>query len=97
MATYVMMMKLTDHGAKTIKEAPSRVEAAQKNLEKMGGKLVGFYLTTGEYDYLAIGEAPNDQVLLTFLLGLGSLGTVRTTTIKAFSLEELTAAVKNLP
>jgi uncharacterized protein with GYD domain len=97
MATYVMMMKLTDHGAKTIKEAPSRVDAAQKNLEKMGGKLVGFYLTTGEYDYLAIGEAPNDQVLLTFLLGLGSLGTVRTTTVKAFSLEELSAAVKNLP
>jgi uncharacterized protein with GYD domain len=97
MATYIMMMKLTDHGAKTIKEAPSRVNAAEKTLEKMGGKLIAFYLTTGEYDYVAIGEAPNDQVLMAFLLGLGALGTVRTTTVKAFSLEEFTAVVKNLP
>jgi uncharacterized protein with GYD domain len=90
-------MKLTEYGAKTIKEAPARIEAAVKNLEKMGGKMIGFYLTTGEYDYISIGEVPNDDVLLAFLLGLGTLGTVKTTTVRAFSRDELAAAVKKLP
>ena len=34
----------------------------------MGGKLIGFYLTMGEYDYVAIGEAPNDEAAMTFAL-----------------------------
>jgi uncharacterized protein with GYD domain len=66
-------------------------------MEKMGGKMIAFYLTTGEYDYIGIGEVPNDEVLLTFLLGLGTMGTVRTTTVRAFSREEFAAAVKKLP
>jgi len=90
-------MKLTELGAKTIKEAPARVDAAVKNLEAMGGKMTAFYLTTGEYDYIAVGEAPTDQVMLTFLLGLGTTGTVRTTTLRAFSKDELATAVKKLP
>ena len=97
MSTYVVLMKLTEQGAKTIKEAPARVDAAVKNLEAMGGKMTAFYLTTGEYDYISIGEAPNDQVMLTFLLGLGTTGTVRTTTLRAFSKDELATAVKKLP
>lgn len=97
MSTYVVLMKLTELGAKTIKEAPARVDAAVKNLEAMGGKMTAFYLTTGEYDYIAVGEAPTDQVMLTFLLGLGTTGTVRTTTLRAFSKDELAAAVKKLP
>jgi uncharacterized protein with GYD domain len=91
------MMKLTDQGAKAIKDAPARIDDSIKTMEKMGGKLIAFYLTTGEYDYIGIGEVPNDEVLLTFLLGLGTMGTVRTTTVRAFSREELAAAVKKLP
>jgi len=97
MSTHIVMMKLTDQGAKAIKDAPARIDDSIKTMEKMGGKLIAFYLTTGEYDYIGIGEVPNDEVLLTFLLGLGTTGTVRTTTVRAFSREELAAAVKKLP
>jgi uncharacterized protein with GYD domain len=97
MSTHIVMMKLTDQGAKAIKDAPARIDDSIKTMEKMGGKLIAFYLTTGEYDYIGIGEVPNDEVLLTFLLGLGTMGTVRTTTVRAFSREELAAAVKKLP
>ena len=63
----------------------------------MGGKLTGFYATMGEYDYVGIGEAPNDIVVMTFLLGLGAAGNVRTTTLKAFTKEEFAEVVKKLP
>ena len=97
MANYVILMKLTDQGAKAIKEGPGRAEAGIKAFEKMGGKVSGFYLVMGEYDYVAIGEAPSDEVAATFALALGSLGNVRTTTLRAYTRDEFAAMVKKLP
>jgi uncharacterized protein with GYD domain len=51
----------------------------------------------GEYDYIAIAEAPSDEVACAYLLGLGAEGSLRTTTMKAFTLEEFTKTVKKLP
>ena len=59
--------------------------------------MTGFYLTMGEYDYVGIGEAPNDEIALTFLLGMGAQGFVETTTLKAFTIEEFEKIVKPLP
>ena len=97
MPTYILLMKLTDQGIKTIKDAPKRVDEAIKAFEKMGGKFQGFYLTMGEYDYMSIGEAPNDEAAVTFALALGSRGNVRTTSLKAFTKEEFAGIVKKLP
>ncbi len=97
MPNYVILMKLTDQGAKTIKDAPGRIEAGIKAFEKMGGKVSGFYVVMGEYDYVAVGEAPSDEVATTFSLALGSLGNVRTTTLKAYTKVEFAAIVKKLP
>ncbi len=97
MPNYVILMKLTDEGAKTIKDAPGRIDAGIKAFEKMGGKVIGFYVVMGEYDYVAVGEAPSDEVATTFALALGSLGNVKTTSLRAFTKEEFAAMVKKLP
>ena len=97
MPTYVILMNLTEQGVKNIKDAPARIEAAAKALEAAGGKLIGFYLTLGQYDYVAIAEGPSDEVALMQLLGLGAAGNVRTTTLKAFTREEFEEIVKKLP
>lgn len=96
MPTYVILMNLTDQGVSNIKEAPARIEEAAKALEAAGGKLTGFYTVMGEYDYVAIAEAPGDEVALTQLLGLAAQGNVRTRTLKAFTREEFTEMVKKL-
>jgi len=93
----ILLMKLTDQGVKDIKNAPQRIEQAIKTYEKMGGKMVGFYAVTGEYDYISIGESPSDEVGMTFVMGLSVLGNVRTTTIRAYTKEEFAAMVKKLP
>ncbi len=97
MPTYILLMKLTDQGVKAIKDAPKRVEEGIKGFEAMGGKMIGFYLTTGEYDYVSIGEAPSDEAAVAFALALGSKGNVRTTSLKAFTKEEFAGMVKKLP
>ena len=97
MVTRIMLMKLTDQGAKDIKGAPQRIEQAIKAYEAMGGKLIGFYAVTGEYDYISIGESPNDEVGMTFAMALSAQGNARTTTIQAFTKEEFAEMVKKLP
>jgi uncharacterized protein with GYD domain len=97
MVTYVILMKMTEQGIKEVKNAPARIEQGIKTFETMGGKVTAFYSVMGEYDYVTIGDAPNDEVALTFLLGLCSQGSVRTTTLKAFTREQFAAAVGKLP
>jgi uncharacterized protein with GYD domain len=97
MPIYISLMKFTDQGIKDVKEAPKRAEQLVKGLEAMGGKLLGLYFTMGEYDYVGIAEAPSDEVALTFLMAMGMAGNVKTTTLKAFKLEELKGIVNKLP
>ena len=97
MPIYIGLYKLTDQGIKNIKDAPQRIEEAFKGWEAMGGKVIGFYSVMGEYDYVAIGEAPNDEVAVTFALTLGTQGDARTMTLKAFTREEFTEIVSKSP
>jgi uncharacterized protein with GYD domain len=97
MPTYISLMKFTDQGIRDIKDAPKQVEEAIKTLESMGGKLIGFYTALGEYDYVLIADVPADGLALAFVLGLGSRGNVRTTTLRAFPQEEFMEIVKDLP
>ena len=97
MPTYISLMKLTEQGAKDIKNAPGRVEAAKKGLEAIGAKMTGFYVTMGEYDYVSIVEGPNDEAALGFLMGLSSLGNVKTLTLKAFNEQEFADIIKKMP
>ena len=97
MPTYITLMKFTDQGIKDIKTAPERIKNGIKAWEAMGGKVIGFYAVMGEYDYVAIGEASGDEVAMAFNLSLGSFGNVRTTTLRAFTKEELAEMIKKLP
>ena len=84
MPTYIMLANWTDQGAQKAKDLPRRVDTAKKALADMGGEFKGLYMTMGDYDLIAIYEAPDDAVAARFTLLLGMLGTVRTKTLKAF-------------
>jgi len=53
-----------------------RADAVARLLSKAGGRLLGYYLTFGEYDFLSIAEAPNDTQMAAVLLAAGSSGGV---------------------
>ncbi len=97
MPTYIVLMSLTEKGIADIKEAPKRIEAAEKSLEAAGGKMLAFYTTMGHYDYVAITEGPSDEAAMVQLLGLGTAGFVRTTTLKAFTRDEFSKILEMLP
>jgi uncharacterized protein with GYD domain len=53
-----------------------RADQVARLISKAGGKLIGYYLTFGEYDFLSIAEAPSDTTMAAILLAAGSSGGV---------------------
>jgi len=88
MSTYILLLNYTEQGIRTIKDSPKRVNAARELARKYGAELTDFYLTMGAYDVVSIVEAPTDDAAAKFVLALGALGNVRSTTLKAFSEKE---------
>ncbi|PZM13729.1 GYD domain-containing protein [Rhizobium tubonense] len=84
MSTYIVLIDWTEQGVKNVRESPRRLDAAKKLLREMGGNFKDFYLTMGEHDMVAVCDAPDDAVAARFALSLGSGGSVRTRTLKAF-------------
>jgi len=97
MVTYMMLMKLTNQGIKNIKDAPERYEGAIKAFEKTGGKLIGFWIAVGRYDYVSVGESTSDEAALAFAVALSSLGNVRVESVKLYNRELFTELLKKLP
>jgi uncharacterized protein with GYD domain len=82
--TYILLLNWTDQGIKTVRDSPKRLDAARKALAAMGGSFKEFYMTMGEYDMVAVCEAPDDAVEAHFVLHIGSTGNIRSRTLKAF-------------
>lgn len=84
MTTYVMLAKWTEQGMRQVKDSPKRLDSAKKALKEMGGEFRSFFMTMGDYDLVAVYEAPDDAVAARFTLIMGMLGNIRTITLKAF-------------
>ena len=92
---YIMLIRFTDQGIKNINDTTRRADGARSEAERIGGKFT-VYWTFGKYDGVGILEAPNDEAAMEFGLRVGSLGNVRTTTLKAFTEEEIARVVDKL-
>lgn len=88
MPIYVMLTNLTDEGRKVIKENPGRIKEVNKEVEKMGVKILSQYALLGEYDFVNILEAPDNKTIAKVAIELGSRGTLNTTTLAALSVDE---------
>lgn len=93
---YLVLMKLTEHGVQNIKNAPIKIEEAIHAFEAIGGRVLEFYAVLGDYDFVSIVESPNDEVVMTFSLGLGAHGNVKTTSLRAFTQAQFNTAIKQL-
>jgi uncharacterized protein with GYD domain len=83
-ATFITLISWTDQGIKNFRESGKRADAFAELVQKNGGSVKGVYWTLGEYDIVAIVEAPDSETATAALLQLGAVGSVRTTTLEAF-------------
>ena len=83
MPTYITQGRYTREAIKGMIVKPEdRAEALSRHMARAGGRVVGYYLTFGEYDFLTIIEAPGETQMAAALLaaaGSGGLSDLRTT------------------
>jgi uncharacterized protein with GYD domain len=91
MAMYVSLLQFTEQGIRNVKDTIKRSAAATADAEKMGLKVTDAFWTMGAYDVVLLLDAPNEAAMTAFTLKLGSLGNVKTQTMRAFSRKEMEA------
>ena len=94
MAVYVMLTCLTDEGRKTARQRPARIKEVNKEVEAMGVKIIAQYALLGQFDFVNILEAADNETVARVAIELGSRGTLQTMTMAAMSLDEFIATLK---
>jgi uncharacterized protein with GYD domain len=84
MPVFVVLGNWTEQGIRNVTEAPKRAKTAHDMVNKAGGKMQLFY-TMGKFDFVSIVEVPKDDDVMAILLCLGSMGNIRTITLKAWT------------
>jgi len=94
-ATFISLVSFTDQGIRNVKDSPARFDAFRAMAEKAGATVKGYY-AVGTCDMVTIVEGPED-VVTALLLKVGTLGNVRSQTMRAFSIDEMRAILGKMP
>ena len=97
MPTFILSLNWTDQGIRKVKDAPKRNKAAKELAKKVGLEIKQVYLTSGDDDLLLIVDTPSGDNVAKFALALGSLGNVRTRTVRAWPESEFLKLISELP
>jgi uncharacterized protein with GYD domain len=95
MATYITLVKLTDQGVKNVKQWPERIQEAMQVAAELGCRFDA-YMTMGPYDFVGVGEAPDDETMAKVNLSIASRGDVQTLTMRAFQGDEIHRIVEGV-
>jgi uncharacterized protein with GYD domain len=96
MATYLILGKYTEQGIRKIKGTTKRAEAFRALAKRKGATVKEIYWTMGRYDVVTIIEVPDDDTASALLLAAGSLGNVRTETLRAYTAREIASILKRV-
>ena len=95
MPKYLTMVSYTPEGIKgLVKEGgTARRAAVEEILQKLGGRIEGFYFAVGDNDAYVISEGPDNATAAAISLAV-TTGAIRTKTIVLLTPEEVDLAVK---
>jgi uncharacterized protein with GYD domain len=96
MATYILLGHFTEQGIRNVKDTTKRAEAVKELGKKAGATVKELYWTLGQYDVVAIFDAPDEAAATTLGLSIGVAGNVRTQTLRAFTAAEIGPILKKL-
>jgi uncharacterized protein with GYD domain len=96
MPHFISLMRWTSTGRAGLPAWRDRVEEGERMIEEAGGKLVGVWVTLGQYDVVEVFDAPSDEVALEIITKLQRHGAEETETLRAFTRDEAEAIIRKL-
>jgi uncharacterized protein with GYD domain len=97
MATYIALVSFTDQGVRQIRQTTERAKALVNAASNLGVKIKDIYWTMGAFDAVFTAEAQDDDSVMAFAASIGSLGNIRTQTLRAFSAAEMNKILEKVP
>ena len=106
MATYILLMTLTPEGRVNALDDPEHLLHVEDAIRIAGVQTMGLYAVLGQYDFVTIIEAPDNEAIARFSIELGvragahitTLPTIPTSRLESSSEQELhTKADVNRP
>ncbi len=94
MAKYIIISKLTDEGAKTLRENPGRVKKVNTECRDMGVNVLDQYVVLGDFDFVNIVEADDETAINRTVVELLSRGSIRTATYRVIPVNEFIESFK---
>jgi uncharacterized protein with GYD domain len=89
MATYIVLGNFTEQGIRAVKDTTKRANAFKEAAKKFGATVRNLYWTLGPYDVVTVVDAPDDESIAALLFSIGSLGNIRTQSLKAFEADQV--------
>jgi uncharacterized protein with GYD domain len=97
MPTYITLFRWSQQGIEEVKDSPARLEKAKQLFRQFGSEIKAFYLVMGQYDAVAVSEAPDDETMARIALAAGAQGRIRSETLRAFTEDEYRQIIAALP
>jgi uncharacterized protein with GYD domain len=94
MTTYVSLINWTEQGIRNFRDTTQRAEDFTKLVEGYGGTVRELLWTVGEYDIVCVADFPDDEAGVAALLQVGAAGSVRSKTLRAFSIDEMAGIIR---
>lgn len=95
MPTYVLLSTLTPHGRESLHANPNRVLGVNEEIERFGCRVLNQYALLGQYDFLTVLEAPDNETVAHLSVDLGSRGTVNIFTLPAMDMDTFLAKLSS--
>ena len=91
MAHYVILASFTDQGIRTVKDTAKRAKGFRDLAKSMKSEIKDIYWTLGSYDVVLTLESPNDETVAALMMKAGSLGNLKSQTLRAFTEQEVSS------
>jgi uncharacterized protein with GYD domain len=95
MPTYVLLSTLTAEGGATLHQNPDRLLAVNDEIRTFGCEVTAQYALLGQYDFMTVVEAPDNETIAHLSVDLGSRGTMKITTFPAMTMDALIGKLKS--
>ena len=89
MATYILLMKMTQKGRRKMLENTDSMLASAHSIDVPNTGVLGLYAVLGQYDFVGIVSAPGNEEVAQFSMHLGVSAGLQITTLPAIPIGRL--------
>ena len=93
MPTYILLLSLTPEGRHRLLDNPDRILIAEESIDIPRTQVHGLYAVLGEFDFVTILDAPDNESAARFSMELGVTAGVQITTLPAIPIGRLQQAL----